>query len=465
MQVDDAYDVSSCRDRSDSGNLFVQRRSRSLTEGHRLDMKEGHSLGAHSAETCMLGKAVLAAIDAGRILDACKQLSRLEQAGLALEEFFSPPMLEHVRRVESCFEASMDLLCSDADSSWKAEKLDEGTEFRYKLSDGEVHLVSTAMYNDVDILRAFAAVCEVDLCKGYKPNVTSVEPLVDQCTVDSIWRIFQRGMISGRREDNIVQVSAVDALDEPLRSLWVSIYAPWHQGVTELRGVPIPPPQAGATRHLGRSTVCLTPNGDGSGFQMKMALSAPAPRAVNMMPSFALKAFMRKCAKETVFSFSKHINYCTELDQRVSNSDWYASVREHVFRTRGKTDPTAPKVSAPFEIYLADGTHQTFTPSTTPIACSSVSSESSSTTCVPADGEYCNRIDHICQVLNDSPSLAGGDVNSVPALHMANAETDHKSFPLARVCKASRKKSFFVHGASLLHFCFGLSCLSQHACQ
>merc|ERR1712159_516087 len=113
-------------------------------------------------------------------------------------------------------------------------------------------------------------------------------------------------MMSGGLEDNVVQLSIIDALDEPLGSLWASMYIPTHASV--LHGMTLPKPQAGAVRCLvGHSTVCISPvatlpsaGSKAQRFRMKMAMSGPVPRAVALMPSMLLKAAMRRRAKDMV---------------------------------------------------------------------------------------------------------------------------------------------------------------------
>merc|ERR1712007_20636 len=70
-----------------------------------------------------------------------------------------------------------------------------------------------------------------------------------------IWRVFKRS--KGREEDNILQVSCVDALEEPYGLLWCSAYT---AGTETLRDVALPPPEKKAVR-LGfwRCTFTIRP--------------------------------------------------------------------------------------------------------------------------------------------------------------------------------------------------------------
>lgn len=90
--------------------------------------------------------------------------------------------------------------------------------------------------------------------------------------VDSLWRVRRRPNL-GSSEDNILHVSFVDALDEPLGVLWFSTYTPDEEDADELCGVPIPRPDKHMMR-IGyeRTVVTIKPfpaEGDAAGgFQL-----------------------------------------------------------------------------------------------------------------------------------------------------------------------------------------------------
>jgi hypothetical protein len=286
----------------------------------------------------------------GRIVDAKRDLACMRAIGFPVEEHVASRTLEQVDRVVGRFEASLDELYMDPAKGWIKDWLVEGIEFGYHILDGTLSLVSVAEYDGCDILKAFAAICEVDLCHGYKTNVTCATPVDGWHATDSVWRILQYGMMSGGLEDNVVQLSIVDALDEPLGSLWASMYVPSH--VSGLHGMKPPGPQAGAARALaGHSTVCITPVATSSSmgseaqrFRMKMAVSGPVPRAVALMPSILLKAAVRRCAKDMVAAFWKHATECAELDHRISASPrarFYSAIRQHLLGIMSRDNDVA----------------------------------------------------------------------------------------------------------------------------
>lgn len=296
-----------------------------------IDKTFDRSLPAKPLRDCPLSKAILRAVDAGRMIEAHRQLYHLEMSGMSPEEFIDAQSLDQIRCVGDHYQSSTSVLQMESSGGWIKEKLSADVEFGYRIANGEIHLVSSTDCENYDILKALAALCEVDLCKGYKPNVSRAESVGDaRRGIESIWRIYQRGMMSGKLEDNIAQVSVVDALDENLGALWVSVRAPQHQGISELSGVRIPAPQTGMNRcYYGTSTFCLTPKDIWSGrqgFRMTMAVCGPAPRATLVMPTFALKALMRKGAKDMVGSFLEHLETCTELEQRI-----HTSPRKHFY--------------------------------------------------------------------------------------------------------------------------------------
>lgn len=278
-------------------------------------------------------EAIEAAMNSGRIAEALRTLARLEAMDPEGASKLDSSLVHCIRRVGERYEASMPALQMDeSNGKWIKEQLSDGIEYGYRFYKDECHLVSTVDYEDTEILRALAGMCEVDLCSGYKTNVQSANALDDSNPMESVWQIFQNGMLSGKPEDNIVQVSVVDALEEDLGSLWVSVYAV----NSEACKVTMPPCKKGASRFtVGSSTACMRPNkSDGSrGFRMTMSLCTPAYATVKMMPTFVLKGFMRKGAQDMTSKFQKHINECSELEKRIQDSsraDFYKSIKEHL---------------------------------------------------------------------------------------------------------------------------------------
>jgi len=294
---------------------------------------------------------ILAAWGAGRAAEARRGLLRLEEAQRIDG---SPPggldadVARRIRHVGSMFESSaveLRSLGKGKVANWTTETVD-GLEFSFKIGNGSVQLVSTAEYEGCESLRALAAMLEVDLCKGYKPNVQGAEPLGKQVAADCFWRIHQRGYFNKKKEDSIVRVSFVDALDEPLGSLWACVCV---IGPADLAkacpGLEAPPLEKGSMRIDSGQTTCritpvkkLGPSGL-PGIRMTMKMDARCPDAVAAMPGMLLRPLMKRVAKEFVGNMKKHIQSCRALDERLLSSpraELYAEVREHLAGRRSK---------------------------------------------------------------------------------------------------------------------------------
>lgn len=204
-----------------------------------------------------------------------------------------------------------------------------------------MQLVAEMEFNDCDPLHAFAALREVDLCSAYKSNVTSARPLDENLdAAESLWMILQKGRFSGNREDSIVEVVAVDALDEPINALWVSMVNPQVGEASSLRDTEIPPREKGVHRiEEGSTSFLITPThqlGQGEmpcGFRLSMVTHAKLPSAATRMPSFALKIMMRKGAQEFADDFRRHVKGCAALDKRIKaspRSSFYQEIKKHL---------------------------------------------------------------------------------------------------------------------------------------
>mmetsp|Transcript_142046 Transcript_142046/g.250460 ORF Transcript_142046/g.250460 Transcript_142046/m.250460 type:complete len:375 (-) Transcript_142046:136-1260(-) len=236
------------------------------------------------------------------------------------------------------FQESSTSLGSDSRGRWVHDRVREGLECSFHVANGMVHAVTTAEFPSHDPLLAFAAFCEADLCMAYKPNVVN-GTLLDEAAADhSLWLVEQRGKFSGRLEDSLVEISAVDALDEPVGSLWVCISTPASEDLAQNWSASIPAAQKGVQRIDSGCTTCWItplrgPDEKTRGFRMITEVAAPAPAAVSGMPTFALRMAMRRGAQEFADGFQKHIATGGMLDQRMQSSargKLYARIRERL---------------------------------------------------------------------------------------------------------------------------------------
>merc|ERR1712066_69598 len=98
-------------------------------------------------------------------------------------------------------------------------------------------------FPESDVVKAFAAFLEVDLCCAFLEELIFGEPLgMHTARRDSVWRTRIQGQ--GIKQDNICVHSWVDALDEPVRSLLV--FSSTTQRPPGL--LLVPPPHTGFTR-------------------------------------------------------------------------------------------------------------------------------------------------------------------------------------------------------------------------
>merc|ERR1711924_308196 len=137
---------------------------------------------------------------------------------------------------------------------------------------------------------------EIDLCPSYKPNVSSARPLAEDLdATEGLWMLKLTGQFSGMAEDSIVEVTALDALDEPIRALWISIANPINPEADSLCCVPVPPVEKGVRRIQGGCTTFkIIPNQSNCGFKLSISAQARLPAAAAKMPCFAVKLIVRR---------------------------------------------------------------------------------------------------------------------------------------------------------------------------
>eukprot|EP00929_Paragymnodinium_shiwhaense_P041572 TRINITY_DN2157_c3_g1_i1.p1 TRINITY_DN2157_c3_g1~~TRINITY_DN2157_c3_g1_i1.p1 ORF type:complete len:531 (-),score=61.85 TRINITY_DN2157_c3_g1_i1:94-1686(-) len=281
---------------------------------------------------------LLTMLQSGRLLEAVRELEELTSTGTLPPSSVLPESVqEQVRRLAHLFEDTAEQLQRERGSDWTTERVSEDFEYSYRLGDGKFELVSNAEYSGCDIITGVAALCEVELCMGYKTNVFHAEALSDRCVADSVWRVHQRGTISRALEDNLAQVSCIDALDETLGSIVVCICPPDVEELQVKRGLSIPPPDEGSVRIAAGRTVCrLTPLNrrvPHAGFKMTMLIRADAPRALTVMPSFMVSSLVKKVASDSVNNFRTHVETCAGLRARIrsgARAEFYGELQRHL---------------------------------------------------------------------------------------------------------------------------------------
>lgn len=317
--------------------------------------------GAPRVDVEAAKEQVAAAIKCGRWLEAQRKLRSIETAAGAgatapTAGLVDGVLRERVARVAARYDASLAELSAREDDGWEHEHCEgQGLDFAYRLASSSLQVVASTVFRGIDALHAFVGLCEYDLCAKYTSQVISTEPLGSVEAGDGLWHVLKRATVG--KEDNILHVSYIDALDEPLGALWVSAYVPseldepptsgggWP---SKVGGVAVPQPSQGSVR-LGfwRTAYAITPlwgedAGGGQGGVPAVRLTFSLCRR----PSNArciLRCFMRREVDEFVATFKRLMEDCSDLQARVHfsrNAGLYDSVRRHL-------ETKAPKPLAP----------------------------------------------------------------------------------------------------------------------
>jgi hypothetical protein len=206
-----------------------------------------------------------------------------------------------------------------------------GMQFGYRNVNGNVHWFRSLDCPECDIVKGFAAFLEVDL-GNFNEDLINAEPLgMHTAKRDSVWRtVIQAGAI---KQDNVWVHSAVDALEEPVRSLLV--FSSTTQKPPGL--LLVPPPMAGFNRADFECTITrLQPLRPMVGFRLtQTGVYRPfIPRgSASGMPT--VEEFTRKT--KNFFSGKSGLLQFLEktgrLDQRLKMSprtELYNRVRKHL---------------------------------------------------------------------------------------------------------------------------------------
>jgi len=287
-----------------------------------------------------------AAIREGRWIEAYRRWTCLEASHTSARPFLEDDTISQLRRVSSRFEESVEReIKPAAGEQWQGQ----GDGFAYRLANDFLQVMSSKIYRGTHPLLAFVALCEYDLFAQHTPGVISATPVGQSSRAcDSTWHVLRT--TSGRKEDNLLQVSCVDALDEPLDALWVSTYVPWELedaesssgggrrpsdwGRTELQGATLPKPQEGKVRlDYWRSVYAIKPMwldfGTEPVFQLTMGIRKRPSSAACVFPSF-----MQSEVATFWKAFDKYLDDCKrEIGWRMCfsrNVGLYDSVRRRL---------------------------------------------------------------------------------------------------------------------------------------
>jgi hypothetical protein len=281
------------------------------------------------------GCTIMSALHAGRALEAHRELSRLLSVGADANSLVDAAVKERLDRIADRYRKSLVAFETRSNKGWVQENSRAGFDFAFRINGEQVDMFADIAFDNCDPLYALAALREMDLCPAYKPNVSKARSLGDDLhAVDALWMIDQTGQFSGQKEDSIVEIVALDALDEPMKALWISFANPTTNDTNSLRGVALPPVEKGTRRiQDGCTTFRITPKPSMGGFQLAVAARARIPAAVSKMPSFAMKMIMRRDMQNFAERLRHHIKGCDELQHRVERSSravFYRGIEQHL---------------------------------------------------------------------------------------------------------------------------------------
>lgn len=301
---------------------------------------------------------VKTALRAGRVKQVESRLKELEQAGQGdvsrhVHEFTA----ERLKRIVECFDKSLKELQQEGDGDgtpdWRKESKKHAgdIDLAFRLADDHIQVVASRDLA-VDALHAFVGLSEFDLSHRYCGKTEGVHLLQRAGTGDSLWRLRKSG--AQGKEDNILHVSAVDALDEPLGALWLSVYTPGtcsssgvsegtpgtprlpRHGAVEVNGMAVPPPQDGCVRaDFWKSVFIITPvwgkggiDGRPPACRLTVGLCRRATSASCVFPSF-----VRKETEALITGIHNFLQHRSELSWRTiasPSSVLYDFVRDHL---------------------------------------------------------------------------------------------------------------------------------------
>lgn len=242
---------------------------------------------------------------------------------------------EQVRRLATQHEETLGP-CDIQHNEWNVLELhgESGVQFGCRNVGGTIHWFRCMDCPQSDVVKGFAAFLEVDLCAGFVEDLIMAEPLgMHTAKRDSVWRTVMQGV--GIKQDNIWVHSAVDALDEPCRSLLV--FSSITQRPPGL--LMVPPPMAGFNRAEYECTVTrLQPltllNGQPTGFRLtQTGVSRPlGARGPSSFPMPTIEESGRK-TKQFFTKLLQSLDRTGRLDQRMNMSprtELYDRVRRHL---------------------------------------------------------------------------------------------------------------------------------------
>jgi len=121
-----------------------------------------------------------------------------------------------------------------------------GSDVSVRLANQKFQVRYSTIIEGFDALEAFVGLCEYDLAHVYSADVREVHCLQATDICDTIWHVKKQ--THWGNEDNIMHLSCIDALDEPIGGLWCSMYTPAEENIHTLNGANLPRTEEGSVR-------------------------------------------------------------------------------------------------------------------------------------------------------------------------------------------------------------------------
>mmetsp|Transcript_87167 Transcript_87167/g.164388 ORF Transcript_87167/g.164388 Transcript_87167/m.164388 type:complete len:464 (-) Transcript_87167:16-1407(-) len=181
--------------------------------------------GAHAASYL---HPLAAAVLKGRVIEACRLIEEMENSGEEKpRQFFrghgDGNPYDRIRRVGTKYEHSLEEMKNSVGMDyWFSEEDNlDGPRVELSVEHGMLQTVSVSQHKDFEILKAFAALCEVDYLRPYTEAEWAreqVEEIASRADESFLHVVKDR-----ERKDSILQATYADALEESLKMLWVCI--------------------------------------------------------------------------------------------------------------------------------------------------------------------------------------------------------------------------------------------------
>ncbi|CAE7241248.1 unnamed protein product, partial [Symbiodinium necroappetens] len=268
-----------------------------------------------------------------RLIEASRLVQKSRTSKRHFHEILDEASLEVIHRVEASYTQSLDELVQHHGSGWRKERDEKrDLDMAFRLTADNLQAVATTVFSGFSLIEIFDALRDYVQQDEYSDDAY-VGQLDNELMQDCLLHVRRHG--HGNVEDNILHLSCMDALDEPLGALWLSSYTPplkRGRHARSFRGIALPKPQTGAVRlAFWRSSFAIAPVWSG--------LAAAAPSAVRVTyavarrPSSAASIFPSRMYSEVSNRLAKFKDFLQLRGQSastVADCDVYSHIKRHL---------------------------------------------------------------------------------------------------------------------------------------